>query len=359
MWHRDWLDGGVLAQQLDYWRDALRSMPSRLELPTDRPRPAVRAYVGDHTSRMLSMDVRRASRRSHAKARPRCSWSYWQATPRSCSRYSGQDDVVIGTPFAGRHRSELESMIGYFINPLALRVDVSDDPTFRELLDRARERDARRVRARRRAVRDGRACDLAGTRPQPDAGLPGDDGAPQPRVGAQAAEVRAGRSHRHRARAREGVGEVRPPARNEPAPGRAQHDLGVQHRALRGRHRRPHRRTLREAARVDRRRSRSAGVAAADAPRRRAVRADLRLVEGAQGLSAGQARQGPVRGGRARKSPTPTPSSSKATRLTYRQLDERANRLAHRLQRLGVGPRPARRDLHGQVARPRRRSSRL
>ena len=61
-------------------------------------------------------------------------------------RYSGQDDIVIGTPFAGRHRSELESMIGYFINPLALRVDVSGDPTFRELLDRARERRSARSR---------------------------------------------------------------------------------------------------------------------------------------------------------------------------------------------------------------------
>ena len=55
------------------------------------------------------------------------------------SRYSGQDDVVIGTPFAGRNRTELESMVGYFINPLALRVDLSGDPTFSELLVRTRE----------------------------------------------------------------------------------------------------------------------------------------------------------------------------------------------------------------------------
>ena len=54
-------------------------------------------------------------------------------------RYSGQDDIVIGTPFAGRNRREVEAMIGYFINPLALRVDVSGDPSFRELLRRARE----------------------------------------------------------------------------------------------------------------------------------------------------------------------------------------------------------------------------
>ncbi len=54
-------------------------------------------------------------------------------------RYAGQDDIVIGTPFAGRNRTELESMVGYFINPLALRIDLSGDPTFDELLGRARE----------------------------------------------------------------------------------------------------------------------------------------------------------------------------------------------------------------------------
>ena len=138
-WHRDWLDTGVLAQQLDHWKEALRAAPSRLELPTDKPRPAMRAYEGDHTSRMLSMELRQ---RLEAIARGRdCTlfMALLAAYAALLHRYSGQDDIVIGTPFAGRHRSELESMLGYFINPLALRLDVSGDPTFRELLDRARE----------------------------------------------------------------------------------------------------------------------------------------------------------------------------------------------------------------------------
>jgi len=139
VWHRNWLDGGVLAQQLDYWRDALRSMPSRLELPTDRPRPAVRAYLGDHTSRMVSMNVRQRLEAIAREGEATLFMVLLAAYATLLRRYSGQDDVVIGTPFAGRHRSELESMIGYFINPLALRVDVSGDPTFRELLSRARE----------------------------------------------------------------------------------------------------------------------------------------------------------------------------------------------------------------------------
>ena len=98
------------------------------------------------------------------------------------SRYSGQDDVVIGTPFAGRNRTELESMVGYFINPLALRVDLSGDPTFSELLVRARETTLEAFAERRRSLRDGRAGNQSRARPEPDAGLPGDDRLPQPRV---------------------------------------------------------------------------------------------------------------------------------------------------------------------------------
>ena len=139
VWHRDWLDRGVLGEQLDYWRDGLRSMPSRLELPTDRPRPAVRAYVGDHTSRMLSMQLRRRLETIAREGDATLFMALLASYATLLRRYSGQDDIVIGTPFAGRHRSELESMIGYFINPLALRVDVSGDPSFRELLGRARE----------------------------------------------------------------------------------------------------------------------------------------------------------------------------------------------------------------------------
>ncbi|HLX20722.1 MAG TPA: amino acid adenylation domain-containing protein [Gaiellaceae bacterium] len=138
-WHRQWLDGGVLDEQLDYWREALRSVPSRLELPTDRPRPAARAYVGDHTSRMLSMEVRERLESIAREGDATLFMVLLAGYAALLHRYSGQDDIVIGTPFAGRHRSELESMIGYFINPLALRVDVSGDPSFRELLRRARE----------------------------------------------------------------------------------------------------------------------------------------------------------------------------------------------------------------------------
>jgi Condensation domain len=139
VWHRNWLDGGVLDDQLQFWEEALRQAPSRLELPTDKTRPAVRAYEGDHTSRMISMHLREKLESLARDGDATLFIALLAAFATLLHRYSGQDDIVMGTPFAGRHRSELESMIGYFINPLALRVDLSDDPTFRELLGRARE----------------------------------------------------------------------------------------------------------------------------------------------------------------------------------------------------------------------------
>ena len=139
LWHRRWLDGGILDQQLNHWKQTLRSAPSRLELPTDRARPAVRAYEGDHTSRMVSMEIRKRLEDIARSGDATLFIALLSAFTVLLHRYSGQDDIVIGTPFAGRNRSELESMIGYFINPLALRVDASGDPSFAELLARARE----------------------------------------------------------------------------------------------------------------------------------------------------------------------------------------------------------------------------
>ena len=139
VWHREWLDGGVLEQQLDYWKNVLARAPSRLELPTDRPRPAVRLYQGDHTSRVLGMDLRHGLEHVAKEGDSTLFMALLAAYATLLHRYSGQEDIVIGTPFAGRNRREIEAMIGYFINPLALRLDVGGDPSFRELVRRARE----------------------------------------------------------------------------------------------------------------------------------------------------------------------------------------------------------------------------
>ncbi|HWJ51150.1 MAG TPA: amino acid adenylation domain-containing protein [Solirubrobacteraceae bacterium] len=139
VWQRAWLDSGVADAQLGYWQRKLAGAPSRLDLPTDYPRPPVRSYLGDHMSMMLDMPAREGLRSAARDSDATLFVAMLALFSTLLSRYSGQDDVVIGTPFAGRNRTELESMVGYFINPLALRVDLSGDPTFSELLVRARD----------------------------------------------------------------------------------------------------------------------------------------------------------------------------------------------------------------------------
>jgi hypothetical protein len=139
VWQRNWLDQGVADAQLEYWKRKLVRAPSRLDLPTDFLRPPVRSWVGDNISLMLDLATREALRAS-ARSHDATLFVAMLATFGTLlQRYSGQDDIVIGTPFAGRNRTELESVVGYFINPLALRLDLSGDPTFGELVQRARE----------------------------------------------------------------------------------------------------------------------------------------------------------------------------------------------------------------------------
>jgi amino acid adenylation domain-containing protein len=138
-WQRTWLDQGVADAQLEYWKRKLARAPSRLDLPTDLPRPPVRSWVGDNVSLMLDTPTREALRGVARRENATLFVALLAVFGTLLARYSGQDDIVIGTPFAGRNRTELESMVGYFINPLALRLELSGDPTFTELLARARE----------------------------------------------------------------------------------------------------------------------------------------------------------------------------------------------------------------------------
>jgi amino acid adenylation domain-containing protein len=138
-WQREWLSGAVLEQQIDYWRKHLAGAPPSLELPTDRPRPAVQSFNGARESfslsRNLSAQLVELSRREDATL----FMTLLAAFEVLLYRYTGQSDIVIGTPVANRNRKELEALIGFFVNTLALRMDLSGDPTFRELLARVRE----------------------------------------------------------------------------------------------------------------------------------------------------------------------------------------------------------------------------
>ncbi|TRW97028.1 condensation domain-containing protein, partial [Candidatus Methylobacter oryzae] len=123
---------------LDYWKLRLSGAPN-LELPTDRPRPAEQSYRGENRSFSLSPDLAEALKALSRHEGVTFFMTLAAAFQVLLHRYSGQDDIVIGTPTAGRSRLELESSIGFFINTLVLRIDLSGNPGFRELLAQVRE----------------------------------------------------------------------------------------------------------------------------------------------------------------------------------------------------------------------------
>ncbi|MFD0724405.1 non-ribosomal peptide synthetase [Lysobacter brunescens] len=137
-WQRERLSGERLAQEGAYWRDALRGAPALLELPADRPRPAEQDFRG--ASLPLRIEPALVARLK-AMAGTRSMTLYMPlmaAWTLLMSRLSGQDDVVVGTPVANRGRSEIEGLIGFFVNMLAIRVPLDDAPDVQTLLERVR-----------------------------------------------------------------------------------------------------------------------------------------------------------------------------------------------------------------------------
>ncbi|HZM70372.1 MAG TPA: condensation domain-containing protein, partial [Candidatus Cryosericum sp.] len=137
VWQQEWLRGGNLARQLEYWRSQLADLPT-LELPTDRPRPFDSSFRGAEGQRALGPEVSDALRRLSTSEGVTLFMTLLSAFSLLLSRYSGQEDVVVGTPIAGRNRAEFEGLIGFFLNTLVLRNDLSGDPTFRKLLKQTR-----------------------------------------------------------------------------------------------------------------------------------------------------------------------------------------------------------------------------
>ncbi len=136
---RETLRGDALERQLAYWRERLAGAPPLLELPTDRPRPAAQTYRGATRAVELPAGLRE---RLEAVARGEGATLHMVllgAFQLLLSVWSGSDDVVVGSPVAGRGRRELEDLVGFFINTVALRTDLSGDPPFREVLRRVRE----------------------------------------------------------------------------------------------------------------------------------------------------------------------------------------------------------------------------
>ncbi|HYR10531.1 MAG TPA: condensation domain-containing protein, partial [Longimicrobium sp.] len=139
VWQREQLAGEVLDQQLAYWKERLADAPALLELPTDHPRPAVQTYRGALVPVELSPEL---LERLQALGRSEGATLYMTllgAFQVLLSKYSGSEDIVVGSPIAGRTRREVEELIGFFVNTLVLRTDLGGDPSFRETLRRVRE----------------------------------------------------------------------------------------------------------------------------------------------------------------------------------------------------------------------------
>ncbi|MFZ5918978.1 MAG: amino acid adenylation domain-containing protein [Chloroflexota bacterium] len=138
-WQRAWLQGEVLERQLVYWKQRLINSPPMLELPTDRPRPAVQTSHGATLSFDLPGELSQALKELGREEGVTLFMTLLAAFQTLLYRYTGQPDVVVGTPIANRTRREVEGLIGFFVNTLVMRTDLSGAPSFRQLLARVRE----------------------------------------------------------------------------------------------------------------------------------------------------------------------------------------------------------------------------
>ena len=139
VWQRKWLQGNVLDRQIAYWRKQLADV-SLLELPTDHPRPAVMSQRGASFPISISAELTERLRDLSQKNGVTLFMTLLASFQLLLSRYSGQNDIAVGTPIAGRTRTDTEGLIGFFINTLVLRSTIHERSTFQQLLAQVRER---------------------------------------------------------------------------------------------------------------------------------------------------------------------------------------------------------------------------
>ena len=138
-WQREWLQGEMLAQQVGYWREQLAGAPAVLELPLDHARPAVQSHRGARQSFTLPNELKRGLEELSRREGVTLFMTLLGAWQTLLMRYSGQQDIVVGIPVANRQYKDTEPLIGFFVNMLALRTNLSGDLSFKDLLKRVRE----------------------------------------------------------------------------------------------------------------------------------------------------------------------------------------------------------------------------
>ncbi|MEB3279243.1 MAG: amino acid adenylation domain-containing protein [Lyngbya sp.] len=139
IWQRQWLTDEVLDRQLNYWKKQLNGAPPLLELPTDRPRPAVQTFRGGTEHFQLNPQLTQRLKKLSQESGSTLFMTLLAGFAVLAYRYSGQTDLVIGSPIANRNRTEIEGLIGFFVNSLALRFNLSKEPTFEEFLAQVRQ----------------------------------------------------------------------------------------------------------------------------------------------------------------------------------------------------------------------------
>jgi len=137
-WQRGWLRGEVLEEQIGYWRERLAGLPPSLDLPADRPRPPLQTFRGASLPGLLPAHLADALRSLGRRQGSSLFMVLLAGFQLLLQRLSGQDDVAVGSPIAGRPQPEVEELIGCFLNTLVLRTDLAGRPTFEELLERVR-----------------------------------------------------------------------------------------------------------------------------------------------------------------------------------------------------------------------------
>ena len=139
IWQRKRMESGEIDPQLAYWKDQLHAPPPFLELPADRPRPTVQTFAGAYHSIVLSGHLLKALKALSQREDATLYMTLLATFQTLLHRYTGQTDILVGTPVAGRTRQEMEALIGFFINTVVMRADVSENPNFCELLAQTRE----------------------------------------------------------------------------------------------------------------------------------------------------------------------------------------------------------------------------
>jgi len=139
VWQRQCFSGEVLKTQLHYWKEHLKNAPNLLELPADRPRKAIQTFQGAYYSAAFDKDLSAELTALSKRSGVTLFMTLVAAFQTLLYRLSGDDDIVVGTPVAGRNRREIEGLIGFFVNTLVLRTNLGGDPSFEELLGSVRE----------------------------------------------------------------------------------------------------------------------------------------------------------------------------------------------------------------------------